>query len=604
MSAATRRFRPFVVDPSDTDGGDAPWFRNPWVALFGFSLLLLVFLLWADDFDVVHQAIFQFSRRDAADPVLRGALTAGAYGLGTLGIAVLLCHASALVRRIAFLLVFIGVATVMGWRGVNGSGFSLHEATLFWTETTYAPDALAFFFARYAPGVAGAAAGVGLLAVLARRAAPRTRGWWPCALLLLALFVCRYVHTVSVAKVEEFPAPYRVALLLYYAYQHRVPYYGEREAPLLDPAGPPVADHVVFIVDESVSGDLLGINGGPAQTTPYLSSLGDRLLNFGVIPSIANVSAATNIVLQSGLRADELPDTNLRSLKNPNVFSYMERAGFDTFYIDAQTYGQPSNYLTHFDLDPLDGFLQILALEVGSREYEIDHRIVDHLVRVIESRERSFSYVLKAGAHIHYEGTYPESERVFRPTLRAGELSKLNFEGADRRRTMNSYLNALRWTVDAFWRSLVPELEATGRDVLLIYTSDHGQSLLEVSQSTGKPELLSHNRQVDPPVFQAMVPLFLVGVGEAPRAWLQARRDAVAVDRVTQFALFPTVLVAAGYDHEAVRARYGPDLFDAGAAPERRFFVSGDHFGRGRFQLNEYHAAVRPPAQVASEAAR
>jgi lipid A ethanolaminephosphotransferase len=221
---------------------------------------------------------------------------------------------------------------------------------------------------------------------------------------------------------------------------------------------------------------------------------------------------------------------------------------------------------------------------------------VDRIAQLIRESDRSFVYFLKAGAHIHYEGRYPEEERHFAPTLRPGELDELNFEGANRTRTLNSYLNALRWSVDEFWRDLLAQLEATGKPVLVVYTSDHGQSLLEVDPSTGRPETLSHNRREDPAVFQAMVPLFAVGVGGVAD-WLRARFDPSSVGSVDQFSLFPTLLVAAGYDAGEVALRYGPTIFDPLANRSSRRFISGDLFDPQGFRWNDFRQVARPPAE-------
>jgi arylsulfatase A-like enzyme len=170
----------------------------------------------------------------------------------------------------------------------------------------------------------------------------------------------------------------------------------------------------------------------------------------------------------------------------------------------------------------------------------------------------------------------------------------MNFRGADRLRTMNSYLNALRWTVDEFWRALLPALAATGRDVLVVYTSDHGQSILEENPATGRPELLSHNTPQDPPSYQAMVPVFAVAIGDGARGWLREHFDPELSGRLDHFALFPTLLLAAGYDEASVRERFGPTLFDPAAVRKPRLFGSGDHFGRSPFAMNRFDPSPRP----------
>ena len=538
--------------------------------------------------------LFQAQRRDVDDPGFRALATAVTYGLSAVALAPVCLHTRRAVRYPACCIVMLAGTLGLGWRAVSGTGFGLHEANLIVRELEFAPDALRFFIGRYLWGAAAGIAAAGLLFRASELLAPRVRPGWVLALPVLAFLACSKLYQVTVFKVFEFPAPYRIPILLSHAGNDPLPYYGAREIPTLTPRNAPAAKHLILIVDESVSGDLLGINGGPAATTPYLASLEDRVSNLGVISAISNFSSGTNIVLQSGLRLDQLPDRDARSLRNPSLFAYMARAGFRTFYLDGQTYSDPSNYLTDFDLAPLDGYVQVVRENVGVEGHEIDQAIASYLGQIVASNATSFSYVLKAGAHFEYELRYPESARVFRPTLDRGELMSLSFRGSDRERTLNSYLNALHWAVDGFWRSLLQQLEATGKDVLVLYTSDHGQSLLEVSPSTGRIEPLVHNTPRNPPAFQAMVPLFLVTAGDAPAKWLQTRFDRTLRDRLDQYAVFPTMLEAAGYDADEVRARYGPGIFDRGAASEPRRFLSGDLFGRAPFALNEYRPLPRP----------
>lgn len=568
--------------------------RRPIAAFAVFAAALGSYLLWAEGFDVFRAVGFQLQRRDAANPLLRAGVTAALYIVGVVGLAAVARHRIAGVRFAAWLLIALTTATSVGWSGVDDTGFTVHAATLIWTESDYMGEALGFFFGRYAAGAALALAITGALWWGANRWVPRVRPLWVCVVPIAVLLSSALLLRATFAKVDEFPTPYRVPVLIEYARSHRQPYYGERQAPEFRASGVPVADHIVFIVDESVSGDLLGLNGGPAETTPFLSGLGSELFNFGVIPAISNRSSTTNIVLQSGLRPDQLPDEEARSLKQASVFAYMSDAGFETFYVDVQTYGPPSNYLTRFDVDALDGFVQIIPEYPGIEEYELDLRAAEQVVEHVRASPRSFQYVLKSGAHIHYEGRYPDSARFFQPTLEKGELGELNFEGADRERTLNSYLNALRWTVDTFWRELLTGLEGTGKSILVVYTSDHGQSLLEMDEQTGQPETLSHNRVSNPPVYQAVVPLFVWAAEGPARAWLERGYQPSLRGRVDQFALFPTLLVAAGYAPETVADRFGGTLFDRQEGALSRRFASGNLFDPSSFRWNDFEPTPRP----------
>jgi glucan phosphoethanolaminetransferase (alkaline phosphatase superfamily) len=559
------------------------------LVLFFLGILLLLNL--ADDFAVFRVAAFQATREDTETPLRFAAVYAGAYLAAAIGLVVLLAHGRRVIRWAAYAATAIAVALFVGFKSVNGYGFNYHEASLIWGEVDFIPDALRFFARSYLPPVVASLALLWLVSRVARSRVPRIRSILLCLIPLAAVYANARMLDLTYSKVYQSPIPYRVALLAHYAYTHLIPYYGEREAPRISPRREPLADHVVLIMDESVSGDWLGVNGGEKQTTPFLASISDRLFNYGITSSISNLSSSTNLVLQSGVGPDEFPDTALRSLKNANVFSYFQAAGFDSFLIDNQIYsGRPNNLMTQFDLEKLDGHLQLRLTGEPTTDYDLDRRAIDHIERIIADHERSFTYLLKVGAHFPYDDKYPADETVFRPTLRDGG------EGGNLEKTLNSYRNALRWSVDGFIRALFERFEGSDRRILMIYTADHGQSLLDAVEDagrprTGKPTRWPHGTPVDPPVAQAAVPLMLLGFGNGMEEQLRELYRPELAHRVSQFEIFPSLLVLAGYDDAEIRAHYHHSLFDASPDRSRRIFVSGNLFGIGGGFYN--HELVR-----------
>jgi hypothetical protein len=140
--------------------------------------------------------------------------------------------------------------------------------------------------------------------------------------------------------------------------------------------------------------------------------------------------------------------------------------------------------------------------------------------------------------------------------------------------------------VDAYLEDLIETLEHTEKRILVIYTSDHGQSVLEPEDGVlhmGFP----HATPLNPPVFQAMVPLMLFGIGEDVIERLSVRCDASLRDRVTGFEIFSTALILAGYDYADIRGHYYHSLFDLVARREDRVFASGNIFERDSGYHNE-----------------
>jgi lipid A ethanolaminephosphotransferase len=544
------------------------------LTLVGLGILLLEGLL--DGFDFPRELRYQLARRDVPGALRNAAVYAGVYGLCLAGLAVLLGHARRAVRLVGYALLVVSVTAELGFRSANGYGFTYHEASLLWGAPDFVGDALVFFVGSWSWPLLASLAGVVAFERLAVPRLARTRSLLLLLLPLAALVLNARLLEATNSKLYQTPLAYRVPLLAHYAWKFRTLYLGPRAEPELAPVAAPLAEHLVLVVDESVRGDLLGLNGAPYETTPRLETLGPGLFNYGIASAPSNLSASTNLVLQSGLRPDQIPDRELASLKGPNLFAYLARAGFDPWLIDAQIYSdRPTNFMTRYDLEGLAGHVQVRRQHAGLREWEMDFAALEQVVEIVSSHERSFVYLVKTGAHFPYEDKYPDALRLYRPTLGLGEARRAGPE------VLNSYLNALRWTVDAFLAEAAARLEATGRRVLLVYTSDHGQSGLLPEELAGTPSF-PHATPVDPPPTQAMVPLLLLAVGADVRAALASRYHPELRDRVSGFEIFPTLLVAAGYAEPEVAARHLPSLFDAGADRSHRVFVSGNLFGRGR----------------------
>jgi hypothetical protein len=539
-------------------------------ALFVAAVCALV--AWQDRLALFETASFQLARGDIARPALNVAVYVATYAICVAGIAALLLHPWRWVRRLGFALVAAFSSVHVGFAAVNGSGFEYHEATLLWSEWQFAPSALEFFAPRFAGQVALGVAAWTSLAVLGSRLALRRGGLALLLLPLVASLAGVVVARQTFGKVYQLPAAVRVPVLAHWAYAHRPPFYGERAAPRLRPTAPPLSDHIIVVMDESISGHWLGVNGATPDTTPWLSGAPPGVYNFGVASAISNLSSSSNLLLQTGLRVDRLPDRELHALRDPNVFSYMSAAGFRTAFIDAQSYSRrPSNLMTQFDIDALDAYWQLRHVEPDLPEHAIDGASLPRLREILSSTERSFSYVLKNGAHLPYSDKFPPARNAATERWRASQM-------------LREYLAAVQWSSDDYLESLAQMIEATGEEVLVVYTSDHGQSLAEPGEEFRS--VTPHATEIDPPSAQASVPLILLAFGERTRAGIAQRFDPGLRDRTSAFEIFPTLLESAGYAREDLRRDFAPSLFDAGAPRGERMFVSGNVFAReGDFEI-------------------
>ncbi len=317
--------------------------------------------------------------------------------------------------------------------------------------------------------------------------------------------------------------------------------------------------HIILIVDESVSGDFIDLNV-PRGTTPFLASQADSVANFGLATSASNCSNASNAVLRLGANPLRLGPGHNNILTNPSVWKYARNAGFETNFVEAQQISAGrQNYMNEKELELIDHILTC----TNHRHDQRDDEMVEKISEILRRPEPQFIFVNKYGAHFPYHRSYPENEAIFKPVMRAYETI------SDRESLVNTYKNAIRWSVDRFFELLLAETDLSNG--VIIYTSDHGQNLLD----DGKP--VTHCRRSSETVNEAVVPLLVW----TENAALQRKFDRAAKknrNAASHFEVFPTILTLFGYDPKIVRERYHQNLFESIDQPLG--FTSGPITGR------------------------
>jgi len=379
---------------------------------------------------------------------------------------------------------------------------------------------------------------------------------------LVAFSLSMVVIIKTVSTNIAYPVPINVLGTVAYFFAN-APYYGPRDKVTQSPSKPKLYNNIVWMIDESIGGKYLSINGYKKLTTPYLASISDKYINLGLASSTVNCSAASNISLMSGIQLNQLPDNEYTALKNPNIFQYAKKAGYKTHYISGQSHDNLlQNYMTNFDLKYIDNFYQPPIFFVNKKIPEGD--LVKKIKNILANGKNNFIYVVKRGAHFHWEGQYPKNKTVFQPTLLPTDsLTKENKEKA-----LNSYANAVKYRVDDFFKAFLHETDFFhNTSTLIIYTSDHGQSIIE-GDSFG-----THCDGVNPNITQGIVPLLLF-----TNSHQELFKD-LQKDKYSSFQLFPTTLELMGY------AQFnGKSILHH--VPQEQSFYSGDLFGRASSQKN------------------
>lgn len=332
-----------------------------------------------------------------------------------------------------------------------------------------------------------------------------------------------------------------------------------RRAVILANNGHQPIRNVIMIMDESIRGDYVGINSHSNARAP-LNLGGDALVNFGMASSQANCSAESNVSMRYGVtKANYLHDLKA----NPSIWEYAKKTGYSTTYIDGQRYdGNLQNFMDSAEISHINRFIQ---LDKNIKPDEKDHWIARSLRKIIAEPGAHFVYINKMGCHFPYEGKYPDTKKMFMPTMQQtyfgnhsdpkllpqewhAQLKQSDgFEAQERLRLVNSYKNCIAWNTDEFFDVLLKDLDL--KDTVITYTSDHGQNLHDDGSKQGS----THCTTGQAVAGEGMVPLAVITRDpETLRKFHQAAR--FNYDRASLFNVFPTLLLFMGYKAEELAA--------------------------------------------------
>lgn len=325
-----------------------------------------------------------------------------------------------------------------------------------------------------------------------------------------------------------------------------------RQQVQLTPGQPVAQGDIVLIVDESIAGryldinDVAGVRSGLASPPP-----GVTVGNFGLAASITNCSYGSNLTLRHGGTRDAYQKLNAVM---PSIFAYAKHAGFRTVYIDSQrTGGAYQNGMDDTERRDIDQFIQFDNTPVMER----DMAAANALITRLNDKRRDFILINKMGAHFPVADKYPASSEIYRPVLPRNKDAavtetrmpkNLINDGESWRLYRNSYRNTVAWTVGGFFDRLFAGARLD--KALIVYTSDHGQNLHE----RGDRGTTTHCTS-SPASEEGAVPLVVIG---GTRNWKAAAKR--NFNASSHYRIFPTLLIAMGYNPKSVSQLYGDGL--------------------------------------------
>jgi glucan phosphoethanolaminetransferase (alkaline phosphatase superfamily) len=356
-------------------------------------------------------------------------------------------------------------------------------------------------------------------------------------------------------------------------------YRGSRDALPQFHASQRPLDSIIYVIDESVRGSNLSLNGYPRATTPFLQSLETRglLKNLGICVAAGSFSHISNAYLITGHNA--FPDHDFRTDKNPTIFDYAKKMGYETIYIDINRI-----YLSSLKKAAGDGPVRSLDRWMTEQSFEDLHIDLDTtkdpgvayvVSSLLNERGGYFILVNKKGLHFHYRNNYPDdmASTIWKPVMKASE--SLDPSAAGREKLVNTYDNGIRFQVDEFFRAFVTE--TTNQNYAVLYTSDHGQTLAEHGQvyTHMKPD----KEIVD-------VPDFLVsGESYCRKGLLDGIAPGIRVSHLNNFATLLDLMDVP----MSLRVRpYDRSIFSLTAGDNSvRHYMSGSLYGSGDYTVKQ-----------------
>jgi len=490
--------------------------------------------------------------------------------LGFLSISMIFFISNKIIYIFFLLFLVVTYAIDAVYKNINSVGFSLNDLTVALAEVdAFAIDALK----TYATALEKTALLVVMLFIFAYiiRKIVHKHHFYVSLKLFIPLFLVAsllsyFIFFRTLGATQSRPTSLKVSTIISY-YATNSLYYGEHQTLKKELATTSKYKNIILIVDESIGGKYLSINGYDKETTPYLKSIKKQYINLGLASSSANCSASSNILLMSGIQPTQLPDTANNILKQPNIFQYAKKAGYTTHYISGQSINDRlQNYMSPFDLKFIDDFSQ--PKEKYRHKTMPEEDVVVATKKALQQSQKNFIYIVKHGAHFQWENSYPKKNKIFLPTLGSEDALTLD----KKEEAINSYLNAIRYNVDLFFQKFLQEVAFFERDdTLIIYTSDHGQSILEEGR------VATHCDSTNPPLSQGIVPLLLF----TPKNDTLMNSFEFKQNIYSHYEIMPTIKKLMGYEVEA------KTFFDVKENNYTQEFVSGDIFGRASLEFND-----------------
>lgn len=223
--------------------------------------------------------------------------------------------------------------------------------------------------------------------------------------------------------------------------------------------------YIVLVVGESVRADHLSLNGYHRNTNPLLSHQ-KNLVSFKKVftPFTFTAQSLPQIL------TDKSVDNKKEKHEATSLYSVLNKASYNSEWIGNQSLEKSYKDIIYSNKSKLiiDQFHSFLSFKK-----EKDLVMLNHFKIEDSEDENKISTFHMIGSHWYYNSRIDSSFMKFKPIITSKYLGSLKKE-----ELINSYDNTILY-LDNFLNEVIEKLKKSSKKTILIYISDHGETLGE-----------------------------------------------------------------------------------------------------------------------------
>ncbi len=324
-------------------------------------------------------------------------------------------------------------------------------------------------------------------------------------------------------------------------------------SPLTSHPSPLTSKLIVLVIGETARAANFGILGYERNTTPKLSKM-EGLTAFGKAYSESNTTHKSVPMLLSAVSSVDFDSL----YRQRSIITAFREAGYRTAFFSNQR--RNGSFIDFFGEEA--DVCKFVKDDAPTGQDVLDERLIDYARHEIaQSQEPLFVVLHCYGSHFNYRERYPRSFARFLPD------DAMEARRENRKSLLNAYDNTIVYT-DYMLDRLVSVLRSTGKEAVMLYTSDHGEDIYD----DGKHFL---HASIVPTDYQLHVPLFVWTSGKYAanhKSEVEALRRNSKATVSTSLSLFHTMLQMAGIETPVFVPSHS--LADSLYTSSRRYFIN------------------------------